>query len=220
MRHGVCRHGGSQTAGLSDVDAASIPVVSVTTWQMLFEYAQAKAGQKVLIHARAGNVGAYAVQLASQAKLEVVATAAAKDITYVQSLGASRVLVYRSMKFEDAVSGMDIVIGTAGGDTLDRSIGVLQPGGILVAVVSPFPETMGKKNVRTVFFLVDLTTDRFNKLTDLFEGHKLRTEAGSVLPLERARTAHEMLAGAPHKPGRLFWYRNKASRSWTNSLWP
>jgi NADPH:quinone reductase-like Zn-dependent oxidoreductase len=62
---------------------------------------------------------------------------------------------------------------------------------------------MGKKNVRTVFFLVDVTTGRLNKLTDLFEGHKLRTEVGSVLPLERARTAHEMLAGAPHKRGKI-----------------
>jgi NADPH:quinone reductase-like Zn-dependent oxidoreductase len=165
-------------------------------------------------------VGAYAVQLASQAKLEVVATAAAKDITYVQSLAASRVLVYRSTKFEDAVSGVDIVIDTVGGDTPDRSIGVLQPGGILVSVVSPFPATMGKKNVRTVLFLVDVTTGRLNKLTDLFEGHKLRTEVGSVLPLERARTAHEMLAGAPHKRGKIVPVPEQASRSWTNSLWP
>jgi NADPH:quinone reductase-like Zn-dependent oxidoreductase len=98
-------------------------------------------------------VGAYAVQLASQAKLEVVATAAAKDITYVQSLGASRVLVYRSTKFEDAVSGVDIVIDTVGGDTLDRSIGVLQPGGILVSVVSRFPKRWGRKTFGPCSFL-------------------------------------------------------------------
>ena len=62
---------------------------------------------------------------------------------------------------------------------------------------------MGKKNIRTVFFLVDVTTGRLNKLTDLFEVHKLRTEVGSVLSLEQVRTAHEMLAGAPHKRGKI-----------------
>jgi NADPH:quinone reductase-like Zn-dependent oxidoreductase len=165
-------------------------------------------------------VGAYAVQLTSQAKLEVAATAAAKDITYVQSVGASRVLVYRSTKLEDGVSGVDIVIDTVGGDTLelDRSIAAgRNPGGGRFTVSRNDGEE--ERSDRVLSCRCD-DRRRFNKLTDLFEGHKLRTEAGSVLPLERARTAHEMLAGAPHKPGRLFWYRNKASRSWTNSLWP
>src|SRR5690349_11637349 len=61
---------------LNFIQAASAPIVTVTAWQMLFEYAQVTAGQTVLIHGAAGNVGAYAVQLARQAGLHVVATAA------------------------------------------------------------------------------------------------------------------------------------------------
>jgi len=67
----------------SCVEAASIPVVAVTAWQMLFDYAQARAGQTVLIHGGAGNVGAFAVQFARQAQLQVTATAASRDIEYV-----------------------------------------------------------------------------------------------------------------------------------------
>lgn len=188
---------------LSDVEAASVPVVAVTAWQTLFDYAQAKAGQTVLIHGGAGNVGAYAVQLASQAELHVVATAASNDATYVRSLGAARVLDYRSTRFEDEVSAVDIVIDTVGGETRERSIKVLKPGGILVSVVSPFPETPKAPGVRTAFFIVEVTTGRLDAITDLFKRRKLSTRVGSVLPLEQAQTAHEMLGGAPHKRGKI-----------------
>jgi NADPH:quinone reductase-like Zn-dependent oxidoreductase len=71
---------------LNFIEAASAPIVTVTAWQMLFEYAQVTAGQTVLIHGGAGNVGAYAVQLASQAGLHVVATARSTDVEYVRRL--------------------------------------------------------------------------------------------------------------------------------------
>ncbi len=89
-------------------------MVAVTAWQMLFDYAQAKAGQTVLIHGGAGNVGAYAVQIAKHTNLRVVATASSRDASYVQGLGAPRVLDYAATKFENEVSGVDIVIDTVG----------------------------------------------------------------------------------------------------------
>ena len=100
----------------------------LAAWQMLFDYAQAKAGQTVLVHGAAGNVGAYAVQLAKHAGLHAFATVGPDDLEYVRNLGA------------DAVPPADIVIDTVGGDTRESSFGVLKPGGILVSVVSPFPE--------------------------------------------------------------------------------
>ena len=75
---------------LNFIQAASAPVVTVTAWQMLFDYGHATRGQTVLIHGGAGNVGAYAVQLASQAGLHVIATAASADLEYVRGLGAER----------------------------------------------------------------------------------------------------------------------------------
>jgi NADPH:quinone reductase-like Zn-dependent oxidoreductase len=189
--------------GLSHVEAASVPVVAVTAWQMLFDYARAKAGQTVLVHGGAGNVGAYAVQLARDAGLHVVTTASAKEATYVQTLGAERVLDYRTTRFEDEVAGVDIVIDTVGGETRERSMKVLKPDGILVSVVSPFPKPSETSGIRTVFFLVEVTTDRLNAITDLFSRQKLSTQVGTVLPLEQVQAAHEMLAGAPHKRGKI-----------------
>ena len=189
---------------LNFVEAASAPVVSVTGWQMLFDYGQAAAGQTVLIHGAAGNVGAYAVQLAHHAGLRVVATAASADREYVRRLGAEQVVDYQSERFEKSVTGVDIVLDTVGGETQRRSFRVLKPGGILVSVVSPVPEeTKQRYGIRAEFFYVDVTTARLNRISELFDSGELVTEVGTVLPLEEVRIAHEMLGGAPHKRGKI-----------------
>jgi NADPH:quinone reductase-like Zn-dependent oxidoreductase len=190
---------------LNFIEAASAPVVTVTAWQMLFDYGRVTAGQTVLIHGAAGNVGAYAVQLASQeAGLHVLATAAAGDRDYVRSLGAETVTDYRTERFEESLTGVDVVLDTVGGDTQQMSLRVLKPGGILVSVVSPIPEAAQKRyGVRAAYFYVDVTTARLNNITELFDSGKLVAHVGTVLPLEEARIAHEMLGGAPHKRGKI-----------------
>jgi NADPH:quinone reductase-like Zn-dependent oxidoreductase len=189
---------------LNFVEAASAPIVTVTAWQMLFDYAQATAGQTVLIHGAAGNVGAYAVQMASQAGLHVVATAGSADLEYVRGLGAERVGDYQTERFEESLTGVDVVLDMVGGDTQQRSLRAPKPGGILVSVVSPVPETMQQRyGVRAAYFYVDVTTARLNNITELFDSRKLFTDVGTVLPLEEARIAHEMLGGAPHRRGKI-----------------
>jgi NADPH:quinone reductase-like Zn-dependent oxidoreductase len=189
---------------LNFIEAASAPIVTVTAWQMLFEYAHVTAGQTALIHGAAGNVGAYAVQLAKQAGLQVVATAASADLDYVRGLGAERVVDRQTEQFELSVTGVDVVLDTVGGDTQQRSLRVLKPGGILVSSVSPVPETTQKRyGIRAAYFYVDVTTARLNQITELVNSGKLVTDVGTVLPLEQARIAHEMLAGAPHKRGKI-----------------
>lgn len=189
---------------LNYLEAASAPVVAVTAWQMLFEYAHAKDGQTVLIHGGAGNVGAYAVQLAREARLNVIATASANDIDYVRSLGANTVLDYHGARFEDSAHAVDIVIDTVGGTTRERSFHVLKPGGILVSVVSPVSEETAKRyGVKAVFFYVEVTTARLQHITELFDSGKLVPSVGTVLPLSQARAAHDMLAGAPHDRGKI-----------------
>ncbi len=189
---------------LNFIEAASTPIVTVTAWQMLFDYAQVTAGQTVLIHGAAGNVGAYAVQLASQAGLHVIATASSADLDYVRRLGAEEVVDYRTKRFEELLSGLDVVLDTVGGDTQQRSLRVLKRGGILVSVVSPVPDTAQERyGIRAAYFYVDVTTARLNKITELFDGGKLVTDVGTVLPLEKARVAHEMLEGAQHNRGKI-----------------
>ncbi len=185
-------------------EAASVPVVAVTAWQMLFDYARAQSGQSVLIHGAAGSVGAYAVQLARQAGLRIFATASSDDLSFVQSLGADAVIDYKTTRFEDIVPRVDIVFDMIGGDIKNRSFQLIKPGGILVSVVSDSAPPSGTPaNVRSVFFLVDVTTERLEKLTDLFDRGELKARVGTVIPLDQAQAAHEMLAGAPHKKGKI-----------------
>jgi NADPH:quinone reductase-like Zn-dependent oxidoreductase len=189
---------------LSFIEAASAPIVTVTAWQMLFEYAQVTAGQTVLIHGAAGNVGAYAVQLAKQAGLHVVATAGSADLEYVRGLGAETVVDYKTERFEESIAGVDVVLDTIGGDTQQRSLRVLKPGGILVSVVSPVPEaTQTRYGIRAAYFYVGVTTARLRAITELFESATLVTDVGTVLPLQDACIGHEMLDGAPHKRGKI-----------------
>jgi len=190
---------------LTFIQAASAPVVAVTAWQMLFDYAHATTGQKVLIHGAAGNVGAYAVQMARNAGLQVFATASTENLTYVRDLGAATVIDYRENRFEDSVRGVDIVLDTVGGDTRTRSIDVLRPGGTVVSVVSsPMPNDFGvERGVKVIFFIVNVTTERLNMVAELFDTNKIVPHVGTVLPLRDAQLAHQMLAGGPHARGKI-----------------
>jgi NADPH:quinone reductase-like Zn-dependent oxidoreductase len=191
-------------SNLDFVSAASVPVVAVTAWQMLFEYGRAAAGQKVLVHGAAGSVGSFAVQLAKNAGLYVVATASAADSEYVRSLGADTVLDYRTAHFPAGLSNVDIVIDTQGGEVRERSLGVLSPTGIVVSAHSPIPEDIARRyGSRAMFFIVEVTTARLDKIRELFEAGKLRADVGTILPLNQAKLAHEMLAGAPHNRGKI-----------------
>jgi NADPH:quinone reductase-like Zn-dependent oxidoreductase len=189
---------------LNFIEAASAPIVTVTAWQMLFDYARVTAGQTVLILGAAGNVGAYAVQLARQAGLRVVAAASSADLDYLRGLGAGRVVDYKRERWEEALTGVDVVLDTVGGEAQQQSLQVLKRGGILVSIVSPVPETTQQHyGIRAAYFYVEVTTERLHKITELFDSGKLVTHVGSVLPLEEAHIAHEMLEGAPHKRGKI-----------------
>jgi NADPH:quinone reductase-like Zn-dependent oxidoreductase len=189
---------------LNYTHAASVPVVAVTAWQMVFEFAQPATGQSVLIHGGAGNVGSYAVQFAKQAGATVIATASAKDANYVRSLGADGVINHQTSRFEEQVKDIDAVLDTVGGETLDRSFGVLKRGGIVVSCAAqPSQEKASQHGVRALFFLVAVTTERLTKIADLIDAGKLKTEVGEVLWLNEARKAHEMLEGAPHRRGKI-----------------
>lgn len=187
---------------LSHIEAASAPVVAVTAWQMLFDYGQAKRNQAVLILGAAGNVGAYAVQLAAKTGLNITAVAKSNDISYVQSLGAETVVDDHGRRFEDAVGSVDLVLDMVGGEMRDRAARLLKPGGSLVSVVSnePIPTTA---NVRSLFFYVEVTTERLNRVSQLFDQQELAPKVGTVLPLTDIRIAHEMLGGAPHDRGKI-----------------
>jgi len=183
---------------LSHIEAASVPVVAVTAWQMLFEYGDAKPNQTVMILGAGGNVGAYAVQLAVRSKLHVIAIAPSKDLEYVKRLGGKRVLDYRTDELESFGGSVDLVIDTVGGEARERASRVLKPGGVLVSVVS-VGAPPNRPDVGSVFFHVDVASARLEAITALLDRGELVPMVGTVLPLEQVRAAHEMLAGAPHE---------------------
>jgi NADPH:quinone reductase-like Zn-dependent oxidoreductase len=191
-------------SGIGDAEAASVPVVATTAWQMMVDYGGLAAGRRVLVHGAAGNVGAFAVQIAKRAGAEVIATARAGDLDVARRLGADRVLDGEAQRFEETVRDVDVVLDTVGGDTLDRSFEVLKPGGTLVSsAAAPDQERAAQRGVRAVFFLVEITTARLDRIGELLASGGIAASVGEVLPLSDARLAHEMLAGKPHRRGKI-----------------
>ncbi|MGA7381452.1 MAG: NADP-dependent oxidoreductase [Terriglobales bacterium] len=186
---------------LSHLEAASAPVVAVTAWQMLFEYAQAKSGDTILITGAAGNVGAYAVQMALDAGMRVIAVARSSDQELLRAYGVETILDSSAAGFENSLPQVDAVLDTVGGDTVQRCSAAVKAGGRLVSVASTQPPQ--RAGMHSVFFYAEVTSPRLRTVTDLFETRRISARVGSVLLLAEARSAHEMLAGAPHKNGKI-----------------
>ena len=182
---------------LNYLEAASAPVIAVTAWQMLFEYAQVTRGQTVMIVGAAGNVGAYAVQMAVGTGIHVVAIARS---TTKRAPFPGRKSIADSSKpaFEQDLPQVDAILDMVGGSTAQRCVARLKPGGKLVTVVSTEPLPAG-----AIFFYAEATTARLQTLTTLFDAGRIKVRVGSILPLSEARRAQDMLAGAPHKPGKI-----------------
>jgi len=191
----------SKPTSLTYIEAASVPVIAVTAWQALFDQAQLKAGQTVVIHGAAGNVGSYAVQLARRAGVKTIATVATDDVPFVRDLGASTVIDYRTQRFEEEVRDADAVIDLVGGETQNRSFQVLRRGGKLISAVSrPDLHLAERHGVQAAFFLVNVTSQYLAEIAGLIDGGKLRTRVGAVLPLADAREAHFMLERVRPQP--------------------
>ncbi|NMO02754.1 NADP-dependent oxidoreductase [Gordonia sp. TBRC 11910] len=123
--------------GVSIVEAASLPLVALTAWQALVVIGKVKPGDKVLIHAGAGGVGSIAIQLAKHLGATVATTVSAANAALVRELGADVAVDYRTERFEDVLSGYDLVVDGVGEDNVLRSLGVLKPGGVVVGLAGP-----------------------------------------------------------------------------------
>ena len=191
----------NKPAMLPHIDAASVPVVAVTACQALFEQAGLIPGQSVLVLGAAGNVGAFTVQLAHRAGLQVYATASARDLGYVRCLGADTVFDSASRWFECHLPPIDAVIDLIGRENQALSFALLRQGGTLISTVAPPDQSAAAElGVKAAFFLVSVTTERLARIAAMIEAGALRTSVGAVLPLAAARVAHEMLEGRRPRP--------------------
>jgi NADPH:quinone reductase-like Zn-dependent oxidoreductase len=152
----------------STAEAASVPLVALTAWQALVERAKVQPGQKVLIHAGSGGVGTYAIQLAKHLGATVATTTGTTNMRWVKELGADVVIDYKTQRFDEQLSGYDVVLDSQGGDTLARSLTVLKPGGLAIGISGPpdpaFATQLGKRiPLLPVMALLSLKTRRAAK---------------------------------------------------------
>jgi NADPH:quinone reductase-like Zn-dependent oxidoreductase len=176
------RHFARKPASLDHVTAAGLPLAGLTAWQSLVDFADVQAGQRVLIHAAAGGVGHLAVQIAKARGAYVIGTASAAKHDFVGGLGADEVIDYTAVDFATAVSDVDVVLDTIGGDYVAKSRSVLRAGGVYIALTAVETED---------FLLVEPDHAGLLALVDLVERGQLTVAVDSTFPLAEAAKAHE-----------------------------
>lgn len=178
---------------LDHVQAAAVPLGALTAWQALFDVANLSSGQTVLIHAAAGGVGTFALQFAKWKGARVIGTASARNADFLRELGAEEAIDYKATRFEDAVKDVDVVLDTLGGDTQERSWGVLKKGGVLVSTVGPpSSETAAQYGVRGLPVFVQPSGKQLTEIAKLIDAGQVKPIVETVLPLTEARQAHGM----------------------------
>jgi len=181
---------------LSHPEAAAVPLAALTAWQILFDTADLRSGQRVLVHAAAGGVGHFAVQLAKHRGATVIATASAHRHDWLRDIGADECVDYTTTRFEQAVSGVDVVVDLIGDahDTSLRSLSVLRPGGLLVAVPGGVSAALSDaargREVRVSPFLVEPDGTALTAIAGIIDGGALGVELQEVYPLGDVAAAH------------------------------
>lgn len=158
---------------LSFEEAASIPLVGLTSYQALTDILQLKKGKKILIQAGAGGVGTFAIQLAKLMGATVATTASEAGANLVKSLGADEIINYKTEKFEEILKNYDAVFDTLGGEILEKSFGIIKDGGKLVSV-SGLPNARFGKEYGSGFFKTLLFSAASHKLTGLEKEHNVQ----------------------------------------------
>jgi len=154
-------------------EAASIPLVGLTSWQALFDIAHMKRGDRVFIQAGAGGVGTFAIQLAKHFGAHVITTTSSRNTEFVKSLGADEVIDYTSQKFEEVLRNVDIVFDTLGGEALYNSFQILKPGGWVVSIAGD-PDQHLAEDMNLNFIkkqILRLVGRKANKLAEKAQAH-------------------------------------------------
>lgn len=199
---------------LSMEEAASIPLVGLTAWQVLVEEAKLRRGQKLLIHAGSGGVGTFAIQLAHHMGAHVATTAGTRNVDLVRSLGADTVIDYKTQDFSNALSGYDVVLNSLDAATLEKSLKVLKSGGKLISISGPpdpaFAQKMGlgfllrqvmrllsagirrksrSRGVSYSFLFMGASGEQLAKITQLIENGTIRPVVDKVFPFDKLNDA-------------------------------
>lgn len=212
---------------LDFVQAASIPMVGLTSWQALKERVNLQVGQKVFIPAGSGGIGTFAIQLAKHLGAKVATTTSTVNVDLVRSLGADEVIDYKKQKFEDTLRDHDVVLGTVRGDTIEKSIAILKPGGKIVSLIGPLDAAFARakklnflltfvfslmsrkimrlsrqRDVSYSFLFVHPDGTQLNAISKLIEAEHIRPVVDRVFSFEQAKEALAYLAQG-HAKGKV-----------------
>jgi NADPH:quinone reductase-like Zn-dependent oxidoreductase len=201
-------------SNLDFVQAASIPMVGLTSWQALKERAILKPGQKVFIPAGSGGIGTFAIQLAKHLGAKVGTTTSTGNVELVKGLGADEVIDYKKQEFEEVLRNYDVVLGTVRGDTIEKSLRILKPGSNVVSLVGPpdtaFARARGmnffmkfvlgllsrkiirharKRGVEYSFLFVHSDGRQLAEIGELLQAGRIRPVIDKLFPFDQAREA-------------------------------
>lgn len=201
-----------KTLGMEE--AASIPLVGLTAWQVLIERAQLKRGQKVLIHAGSGGVGTIAIQLATRVGAFVATTTSTANVDWVKALGADVVIDHHKDDFSTSLAGYDVVLSSLGKEVLEKSLRILKPGGKLISISGPpdpdFAQAMGlpwitrqairalsyrirqkakRRGVSYSFLFMRASGDQLREITRLIDSGAIRPVVDRIFPFQSTNDA-------------------------------
>ncbi|QCR21348.1 NADP-dependent oxidoreductase [Pontibacter sp. SGAir0037] len=183
-------------AAISHEEAAAATLAALTAWQVLVTKAKLQAGQKVLIHAAAGGVGHYAVQIAKHLGAFVIGTSSASKKDFIMSLGADQHIDYTSQQFEEVVQDADVVLDSLGPGNVARSIETLKKGGIVISILGFSPENEQKakdKGVEGFGYLVASNGDDMRSLAKLLETGEMKSVVSHTFRFEQMQEAHDQV---------------------------
>jgi NADPH:quinone reductase-like Zn-dependent oxidoreductase len=193
----------ARPATLSHVESAALPLAGLTAWQALVDHAKVQPGERVLVHGGAGGVGALTVQVAHALHADVTTTIRGDVADVVRGFGADHVVDTRAEAFDGAGASYDVVIDTIGGETLERSFGVLKPGGRLVTLSAPPRAGLAERHrVTATFFIVVPDRAQLTHLANLVDDGQLRVAISATFALEHGREAFESGRKPHRKPGK------------------
>ena len=183
--------------GASFEDAAATTLAALTAWQAFADHGRLRAGQRILIHAAAGGVGHFAVQIAKHAGAYVIGTASAANREFILGLGVDVHIDYQTDKFEELVKDVDFVLDTLGGDIIDRSLKVIKKGGTIISINSGANDQVQEKaKTRGIFggkMLVQSNGEDMQHLASLLEDGVLKPTVSMVFPFEKMAEAHAQI---------------------------
>tara|TARA_Y100001954_G_scaffold145802_2_gene155210 strand:- start:904 stop:1833 length:930 start_codon:yes stop_codon:yes gene_type:complete len=188
---------------ISHIEAASISLVGLTALTALEKTVTIQNDMRVLVHAGAGGVGAFAIQYCKSRGATVFATASAGNADFVRRLGADEAIDYRNVDFTEVASDIDVVYDTMGGETHLRSYNVLKPGGLMVCLnAEPIPDEKPRDDIRVETPLVQYDRAGVERIAQLIQTRAVQPSVGTVFFFSDAMDAYR-LSETNHARGKI-----------------